>query len=253
MEDERLIELINRSTTLQALYEQKVMSRHELQNRLGISRSTIHRVIHSLLENGVIERIDGDFTLTAFGKISARKVKEFETNIETAVELAPVLETIEKHDIDLDISDFTTATVTRAEPGNPYRGVNRFMSLVEETDTLRGLDPASINPLHIDTLNDRIIDGMVTEAVYPPDVVENLLSTYPEKAKEVFESGNLTLWMHDNIPFGITLCDDRIGIGIYDDNTGMLKLFVDTDDPEAREWAESVYHSYRAEATQVEQ
>lgn len=253
MNDERLIELVNRSTVLQALYEQKVMSRHELQNCLGVSRSTIHRIIHSLLENAVIERIDGEFTLTAFGKISAKKVEEFETNIETAMELAPVLEAIDKHDINFDISAFTTATVTTAEPGNPYRGVNRFMALVEETDTLRGLDPASINPLHIDSLNNRIINGMVTEAVYPPEVVENLLSIYPEKAKEVFDSGNLTLWMHDNIPFGITLCDDRIGIGIYDDNTGMLQLFADTDDPEAREWAESVYHSYRSEATRVEQ
>lgn len=249
MDAEGLIEIVRQKPVLDALREAGGIDRRELEERLDVSRSTVHRFTRSLRDSGLIERTDGEFVLTPFGEVTAAEVAEFQSALEAASELAPVLRVAAAHDIDIDIAAFTDATVTTAAPGDPYRPVNRFMSLVKTTETLRGLDPATINPLHLDELSDRISAGMETEAVYPSAVVEEILTSNPERARTVIGSGNLTFWIHDDIPFGLTLCDDRIGVGIYDDETGLLRTYVDTDSQPAREWAEDLYTKYRTEAT----
>jgi predicted transcriptional regulator len=251
MDTDQFIELVRRAPVLEALREEGAMDRRELEQHLDVSKSTVHRFTRSLRENGLIERSGGAFVLTSVGEVSAEEMAAFKASIETAWELAPVLQVTRAHGVDIDVAAFADATVTTAEPGNPYRPVNRFMSLVAETDTLRGLDPASINPLHVDDIYERIVNGMETDAVFPSAVVENLLTSNPERAERAFESGNLRLRIHDDIPFGLTLCDDRIGVGIYDDDTGLLRTYADTDAPAAHEWAEAVYTNYRDKATEL--
>ncbi|WP_137289180.1 helix-turn-helix transcriptional regulator [Natronorubrum halophilum] len=249
MDIEELIEIVRQKPVLDALREEGALDRRELEQHLNVSRSTVHRFTRSLRDSGVIERTDGEFVLTPLGEVAAEEIAEFQSTVEAAWDLAPVLRVTAAHDIDIDLEAFTGATVTTAAPGTPYRPVNRFMSLARSTETLRGLDPASINPLHLDELYDCISTEMETEAVYPLAVVEELLASHPERARTVIGSGNLTFWIHDELPFGLTLCDDRIGVGVYDDETGLLRTYVDTDSPTAREWAEDVYTTYRAEAT----
>lgn len=251
MDTDRFIELVRRAPVLEALREEGAMDRRELEQHLDVSKSTVHRFTRSLRENGLIERSGGAFVLTPVGEVSAEEVAAFKASIETTWELAPVLRVARAHGVDIDVAVFTDTTVTTAEPGNPYRPVNRFMSLVTETDTLHGLDPASINPLHIDDIYERIINGMETDVVFPSSVIENLLTSNPERAEQAFESGNLTLRVHDDLPFGLTLCDDRIGVGIYDDDTGLLRTYADTAAPAAHEWAETVYTKYRNTATEL--
>ncbi|WP_436345547.1 helix-turn-helix transcriptional regulator [Natronorubrum sp. FCH18a] len=249
MDTEGLIELIRQKPVLDALREEGGIDRRELEQHLDVSRSTVHRFTRSLRDSGLIERTGSEFVLTPLGEVTAEEVAEFQSTLETAWELAPILRATAPHDIDIDLEAFAGATVTTAAPGNPYRPVNRFMSLVKTTETLRGLDPASINPLHVDELYDRINAGMETEAVYPLTVVEELLTSNPERARTAIGSGNLTFWVHDDLPFGLTLCDERIGVGVYDDETGLLRTYVDTDSPTAREWAEDVYARYCTEAS----
>jgi predicted transcriptional regulator len=251
MDTKRLIDLIRRGPVLEALREAGSMDRRELEQHLDVSKSTVHRFTRSLRENGLIERSGGEFALTPLGEVCAAEATAFDTAIETAWKLAPVLRAASVHGIDFDVAAFTDATVTTAAPGNPYRPVSRFMTLVEETDTLHGLDPASINPLHMDTIYERIVGGMTTDAVFPSAVVAELLTANPERAERAFASGNLTLRVHDDLPFGLIICDNRVGVGIYDDDTGLLRTYADTAAPAAHEWAESVYTTYRDEATEL--
>lgn len=248
---EDLISLVRRGPALRAL-SREPMDRRDLQERLDVSRPTIHRLTRALEEGALIERIDGEVALTALGETVAEALESFEREVSAARRLAPVLEAARDLDVDFEVDHFADATVTRAEPGNPYAPVTRFMALVGETGTLRGLDPASINPLHVDEIHRRIVAGMETDAIYHPAVAADVLETNPERARTAFESGNLTLRTHEDLPFGLTLCDDRIGIGVYDDQNGMLELYVDTDAPGARAWAEEVYASFLASADRLD-
>lgn len=251
MDTERFIELIRRAPVLKVLREEGGADRRDLEQRLNVSRSTVHRFTRSLREYDLIEYSGGTFMLTSLGEVCVEEVTTFETAIETAWELAPVLEVVNATGIEIDMAVFVDATVTSAEPGNPYRPVNRFMSLVSDTNTLRGLDPASINPLHLDELYERIITGMKTDVVFEPAVVEELLTSNPDRARTAFESGNLTVRTYDDLPFGLTLYDDRMGVGIYGEEMGLLRMYVDTDTPAAYEWAEKIYTDYQDRATEL--
>ena len=93
---------------------------------------------------------------------------------------------------------------------------------------------------------------MTTELIDPLDVVEDVMDNYPEHCVQVCVSGHLTIRLHDSLPFGLAIFDDRIGVAVYDSDTSTLQGFVDTDDPEAREWAEAVYEAYEDESVLLE-
>lgn len=244
MDTERIIELIRRAPVLKVLQQEGTVDRRELEHHLSVSKSTVHRFTRSLREHGLIERSGDEFVLTPLGEMSIEEVTTFKTSIETLWELAPVLEVVSANGIEINVAALADATVTIAEPGNPYRPVNRFMSLMSETNTLCGLDPASINPLHIDEIYERIVTGMKTNVVFRPAIVEELLLSNPKRAQTAFESGNLTIRTHEDLPFGLTLYDDRMGVGIYGEEMGLLRMYVDTDAPAAYEWAEEIYTNY---------
>ena len=248
METDALIDVIRRAPVFAALRE-RPLDRRDLQETLDVSRPTVHRLTRALDERGLIERVEGEFALTALGETVAASVESFEREVTAASRVAPVLSAVRDETPPFDATAFADATVTSAEPGNPYRPVNRFMTLVTETETLRGLDPATINPLHLDDIHERIVEGMQTEAVFPAAVVSGLFESAPDRMATAFESGNLSLRTHDSLPFGLTLCDERVGVGVYDDETGLLRTYVDTDAPAAYEWAEAVYDGYHAAAT----
>jgi predicted transcriptional regulator len=252
MDLDRFIDLIRYSPMLDALQSED-LDRKELEQCLEISRATSHRHTKVLIERDLIEKSEGRFILTGLGTTIAEMVTGFKAKTQTALALAPVLEAVPEGAPEVDIEDFTDATVTTAEPGDPYRSVNRFMSLIRETDTLRGLAPSVVDPRYMDEFHTRICEGMTTSVIFLPEVIENLFDSHPEQMKGIYESGNFTIRTYTDMPFGLTLCDDRIGINIYDTETGLLRTYIDTDAPTAYEWAEDFYAFYRSKADSINQ
>jgi hypothetical protein len=67
---------------------------------------------------------------------------------------------------------------------------------------------------------------------------------------------NCTVYVHDDLPdgdrCGLGIVDDRAGICCHDPDTGALMAIIDTDAPEAREWAIDTFERVRREATVVD-
>lgn len=238
-----LITLIRRAPALAALREQP-LDRRDLEDCLDVSKPTVHRLTRTLGEMGLVERTNGIFVLTELGEAVAGVVAEFTRSVETAYRLTPLFETIQDRYSDFDVAAFEDAIVTTAEPSNPYRPVQRCCSLIEETRTLRGFDTTMLSPQYVDTVHRRVCDGMESELVYPPAVAAHLSSMHPERMAEMIESGHLDFRIHADIPYGLVLFDERVGIRNYCKATGALRAFIDTDSPDVREWAETIYDTY---------
>jgi predicted transcriptional regulator len=251
MGNDVLLEVVRRRAVLTTLQE-NAMAPSDLADRLDISRSTVHRVARQMEAENLVERSDGHLGLTPLGDVVADELRAFEETFAAAQRLEPALAAFHDTRFTFPVDAFADATITEATPQDPYRPVNRFMSLIEGTETVRGIDPASINPLHLDDLHQAVVDGMETDAVFRPSVVEELFRNNPERVRTAYESGNLTLRTHEDLRFGLTLCDDRVGLGVYDGETGMMELYLDTDSPAAYEWAEGVYATYLVEADVVD-
>jgi hypothetical protein len=103
-------------------------------------------------------------------------------------------------------------------------------------------------PLAFGDFQEQIFAETDTEIVYLPRVVEGLVDTYPERVREAIDRGHLALRTRDDLPYGLAIFDECVGIGGYDEATGLMQVFVDTDAPIAYEWARKVYAAVRADS-----
>ncbi|MFB6223614.1 MAG: helix-turn-helix transcriptional regulator [Haloarcula sp.] len=240
-------DIVRHGPVLEALRNEP-LDRREIEERLDVSRATSHRFTQWLDEQGFVEKVDGRFQLTGRGEAVADEVLRFEANVRTVHRMAPLLDLICEDHQEFVVEPFVDATVTVAKPDDPYQPVERFISLVDESDTFRGFNTTHMAPLVLGEFHQRVFDRTNTEIIYLPHIVEKLFETYPTQATEAVERGHLTLRTRDELPYGLAIFDERVGLGGYDESTGMMQVFVDTESPIAREWAERVYASVRADS-----
>ncbi|NUB92434.1 MarR family transcriptional regulator [Haloterrigena sp. SYSU A121-1] len=238
----------HRVAVLEALAERPT-SRAELRTKTGASASTIGRTLRAFDERNWIRR-DGDrYETTQLGAFVAVGLRELLARLETERTLRDSWQFLPEES-GFTVEMASRAIVTVAEPDAPYRPVNRFAALLERTNRFRfvGADVALLEPCK-DELRRSIVDGMEAEIIDPPAVAEYILSNYREHCSAALESGNLSVSVHDDVPpCGVSLFDDRIAVSGYDPDSGMVRLLIDTDAPEARDWAESTFATYRDEA-----
>lgn len=247
---ELLLEVVRRGPMLAAL-RAGPMTRRDLEEHLGISKSTAHRNARSLTERGMLVKSNGEHTLTEFGRMVADVVTTFEEDMQATARLSPLLEVVSGTVPSCPIGVFADATVTTTESGDPFGPLARFISLVRETESLRMADSYAIAPTYIDEIHGRVLDGLETKVIERPDVAEDIIENYPKKCVQLCASEFLTMKLYDDLPFGLVILDDRIGIGVRDAETGVPRAFVDTEANRAREWAETIFESYWSEATQI--
>ena len=231
------------------------LERRELEDRLDVSRATSHRYVRTLADLGFVEKTDGRYALTDLGADVAGTVATFEAEVGTRLRLAPMVDAVRGVSPPVDVTAFEDATVTTVDGGDPFAPLTRFVGLVQGTETLRGINTCRIAPTYMEEFQGRILEGMQTELVDGPRILEDIMERYPEKCVQVCVSGNLTLWIRggsDPLPVGLVVFDDRVGVGLFDRTKGVLEAFIDTADPRAREWATAVYDRYQSESIHLE-
>ena len=222
-------------------------TRSELCELTDVSPSTIRRTLAEFEDRKWVRKNGNRYETTQLGGFIAAATAELIERFDTERKLRDVWQWLPGAEDGFEIGMCTDAVVTVAEAGNPYGPVNRFRSLVDETERFQfaGFDVALLEPCK-DSLCQQIIDGMQTEIIDPPRVARYVRSTCPELFAETLASGNLTLRLHDKLPpYGVGIFDDRIAVCGYDRDSVTVRVLVDTDGREARDWAKSVYKSYR--------
>lgn len=229
-------------------------SRSELSELTGVSSSTIRRTLCEFEARNWIRRDGSQFEATQLGTFVAATMTELLERFDIERTLRDVWHWLPGDESGFTIELCADAVVTVADSNDPYAPVNRFESLLRETSEFRfvGSDVALLEPCK-DVLRRRIVDGMRTEIIDPPRAARYILSTYPEHCVAPLESGELTVFTHDDLPpYGIGLFDDRVIVSCYEENSGTVSAVIDTPVPAAREWAESVYDRYRSAAQPLE-
>lgn len=243
---ELFTEVVKLSPGLQAL-SRRPLDRRELEGRLDVSNKTAYRITRSLEDRELIEKSDGTYAITTAGESILEAVSTFEANVQTAVRLGPVVEALRESGPSVDLDMFADATVTTIK-GYTYSPQNRFLELVEKTETLRGLNPPDIVPFYLGDIQQHLLEGMEFENILRPEYVAKQLAEFPDRAIKTCNRPNVAVYLHDELWYALVLFDNRIGIGVPDADRGTVRAFVDTGSPAARKWAETVYESYKAEA-----
>ncbi|MFC6837831.1 helix-turn-helix transcriptional regulator [Halomarina ordinaria] len=242
----------HRAPTLVALTV-RPRSRSELWEMTGVSSSTIRRTLREFDDRQWIRRDGYQYETTQLGSYIASAMAELIDCFETERKLRDVWKWLPDEESGFTIDLCADATVTIADADDPYGPINRFRTLIRETDTFRFIESSlALCEPHRDEFCQRVIDGMEAEIIDPPSVARYIRSTYPELASETLASGNLTVWLHDDLPpYGIGIFDRRIAIFGHDPDSVTVRVLLDTDSEDAREWAESQYEFYRRQTPTV--
>lgn len=226
--------------------------RRDLRTSTGASASTVGRILSDFGERRWIERTGPTYELTALGEFVAERFLGLREAMETERKLRDVWRWLPREMEGFDVALFADAVVSRPGPGYPYEPIERLGVLVEGTERLRGFDSIVQKSIHNETVCRAVLDGMELEYVYSPGALSGTVAWNPGLVAEAAACENCTVYVHDALPdgdrCGLGIVDDRVGICCHDPTTGALTAILDTDAPEAREWAIATFERVRAEA-----
>lgn len=240
----------NRIAVLDSL-RQEGATRATLQDRLDLDRVTLGRILTAFEDREWVETDGDEYVTTFLGVLVADRFDAFRSFMATARDLRALVGAVPLDSLGFPVDRLADATVTTAGEGDPYAPVRRFMECVRDSESLSGYDTTTIAPIYVEEIREEILGGMTTEIVYLPPVIDQIVSDYREAVGGAVESGHLTLWVADDLPCGLAIFDDRVAVGAYDDETGMLAVLVETGDPDVREWALESFESVREDATSL--
>jgi len=230
--------------------------RRELCAATGASSSTVGRVLAAFEERRWLVRDGPTYDLTTLGEYVADRFLTLRTAMEIEEKLRDVWQWLPVEMPGFSVDLFADAVVSYPGPGYPYEPVERLSHLIESTSSMRGFDNIVYKSSNLETACEAVLEGMTFEYVFTPEALEGTFAWNPNRIVEVAACENATILVHDHLPdgdrCGLGIVDDRAGICCHDAETGALVAIVDTDAPEAREWATSVFEAIRTEATPVD-
>lgn len=249
--EEFVLEPVKRAAVFEALIGDQ-RTRSELEDRLDVSPATLHRIVTFLTEEDLAVETGDGLELTSVGRLVAEEVTGYVDRMTTARKLAPLFNTTDLAALptEPDLELFRDARVALPKPGQPQRPAQRVVDLIEDAERVRGLGPVVL-PIYVEAFHREIVDGMATELVIDPNVAGGLEESYADQFAEALATGNLDMWLHEGLPFGLVLTPETVGLIGYDEDD-VLRIFVESDDDRLRAWAEEIFESYRDEGTPLD-
>ena len=224
-------------------------SPRDVAETLDASRRSVQRNLAELCERGWAEKRDGGYHLTTDGALVARAHSDYLDALSVIEEAAPFLRQLPA-DAAPDPAWLRDAEVVTTTPERPQAPVSHYVRRVRERETasIRMRAPVLSGIFH-DPHANLVLSGVDTEVVLPADGVETARSMNPLEFAAVVRA--IDLHRHDGtVPVGLTLGDDWVLAGAYDDE-GHLEAVVESDDPELFDWAESLYAEHRSNSEPV--
>lgn len=231
--------------------------RADLQSKTGAHASTIGRVLGDFGERRWIERSGPTYELTPLGEFVTERFADLCDAMETEGKLRDVWQWLPREMEGFSVDLFADAVVAHPGPGYPYEPIDRVIQLVEESDSMRGFGAMIFKSVANEAFCRAALAGLDVEYVYSPAVLAATVAWNPDLFEKAAARDHCTVLVHDDLPdrtrCGIDIFDDRVSICCHDTETRALRAWIDTDAPEAQEWALSVFERYRQEARPVDE
>lgn len=225
------------------------LSKRELVDRLGVSRSTVNRGLRQLRVLGFVVRTENGFTTTPSGDLVCGEYLAFADALEAVLGVQDLIDHLPP-DAPLSVEFLTDAEVVTVADGAPHAPGSRVVELVEGADRVEGLARANATPSAADQFRRQIERGLRVELVFDREMFAYLDAEHDWITERV-GTDRFTAWVHDAVPYGLFLAteDSRTTacLLVYDARDRLDGVIVNDADP-AVEWAREVVEAFRSEA-----
>lgn len=228
-------------------------TRDELQAVTGASKATIARMLNEFDDRSWVVRQGHQFELTDLGQFVADEFLRLVDRMETERSLRDVWQWFPSEAPECTVSLFADATIALPESHSPYHPLPRFVELVEAAETMRGFSEPSLKPGSYEVILRNAATGMTTELAFPSAVIDEVVNVLAENEIDAAVDSSLTVFEVDTLPMdaGFALFDDVLALYCRDAN-GVTKAGIDTTDPEAHAWGESIFEDVRSKGAPVD-
>lgn len=233
----------------------KNRTRHELREKLEISRTTLGRVLNEFESRGLIRPTEQGYTTTAAADATLRKFVPLLETMEGVYNLGEAIDWLPPPACSLDFRHFRDADITVSTPDNPAEPFDRGLELIHSADRYRGLTSTAI-PSYVDALRDGLVrDRLDFEGVIKADFLDTLRPD-PERAEPWYDFAEAeATWVYDGrVPINMHIVDEIVLIWLGERDEDALEVYglLESKNPPVLSWAESLYADYRAEADPLE-
>lgn len=253
------IEFLARSSHRAGVLEELMAGprrRGELSEATGASSPTMSRVLGDFEDRRWLVRDGPAYELTRLGEFVAERFYDLRDAMAIERKLRDVWQWLPREMEGFSAALFADAVVSYPGPKYPYEPIDRLTELIKGTDRLRGFDSIVYKSINNEAVCEAVLDGMELEYVYSPTALEGTVAWNPERVMEAASKDHCNVFVHEALPdgnrCGLGIVDDRAGICCHDAETGALTAVIDTDAPEAREWAIETFERVRREARPVD-
>lgn len=246
------IDLLDRLTArrdLIACLKREPLSKPELVEACGVSRSTVDRGVAALADAGIVARGErGRYELTLFGEVVTREVERTLDRMESLVAVSDFLGELSS-DIGVDADLFDGATINYTSG----QGMATIIEAFDGASEVRLVDPPFplvFIGLALDT--GPLVDGEIISLVRRDILVE--LSAFSPSIVESFLTAGFDLYeIDDHLPFSFALVDRPAGLTlclVLGNGRDGLAL-VETEASTAIEWGEALFDRFATDARPV--
>ena len=228
-------------------------TRRELMDATGVSRTTLGRILNELAERGWAERhTDGPYAATRTGEHVVASFLPLIDAMVTVRSLGEAANWLPRSVHDVGIDAFRDATVHRPDQNAPMSLARELVDRIEGAESFRTLTYLA-PPEHAvaEVLHERVRDPDVSSDFVLAGGLADHLAGDPERRgrwRESIEAGAVVHSYDGRIPCNLFVIDGTVLVVNTSSEDGTPGAFLESDDPRALEWADSLIESYREEA-----
>ena len=242
----------NRVATLEALADGPA-TRAAVQERTGIPRATLSRILADCRRRELLERDGHDFALTPMGELLAAELDALLEAVAAMQRLSAVRGWLNIDDFDFPVARLGDADVVLPSESDPLAPIRRAEALLAEGRRVRAVANSMI-PGCLEAVWRAGTAGRQTlQWVTTPDALD-VIAADPELSRQtgdLLESPDANCHVHaEGVPQALFVVDDTVFTPVKDD-AGNIRGHVETADGVIREWAEATIDRYVAEAERI--
>lgn len=245
----------NRVRILEALASGP-LTRRELQERTGASRTTLGRILTELEERGWAERTaDGDYAVTPRGTHVASEFAPLLEVMEVICELGETVAWLPTEELDIGLRYFRDATVRRPAPNAPTEAGRHLTDALRGASTFRAFTfiapPRAVGA----AIRDAALDGDLTaEHVFAGSLVDFIRDNPegPPPWREYVESGARIYRYDGRLPCNLFVVDGTVLFMKNLSGKGEVGTAIESRNRTVRSRALDLFETYRDDAERID-
>jgi len=255
VDEESLREVLRKRSQVLASVADDPATKPDLLDRLSVSRSTVDRALASLVDAGLVRRIDGDYRITPGGRLALSAYREYVDTTSALAEAAPLLDGLPV-DATLDRALLEAGTVNIAEPQAPENAITEAVQELQSAERLLVFSPV-VKSNYIRLVHKQVESrDLDVTLVLERGASESLasLADVTETVEALVDSDSFSLLSTDHdLPFMLYLMlgsgTDSVGVTVPED--GGIVGSVVASDPGAVDWGREWFDDVQTDATPV--